>query len=419
MTSINLSNKKDLINTFLLVIFYSLCFYAIQFLLFKTGLVPKMPTSDNLLSWDAGWYRSIAVNGYTFNKDAQSNTGFFILFPEVWKITKLGAWGISFLNITIFAFGFSILSSIFRLSFADKLLWLSMPAAFYVFVPYSEALFFFLAAVCCLAIEKDIKWLLWVALFFLSLTRATTIFLLPAFLVMDLVGNDKNNWRRSLRLYAKWHAVPLLAGLTSFVLYQYSVTGIWFAYFIQQSEHWSHKYTLPEFPLRNPTGYSMVWLSALAVFICFLAFLILITKIRDWWVQNHQANKLLILSVGYLSMTLYIMLSFNVPTTVLGVFRYALMNPFFYVFLSNLTRQTYSGRTYVLVFLLTNLVWLFFGSAAHIRLLLLFTLNTLLVLIYMAYADKKSNWPLIILTGVNIISQVFFFQQFINNVLVD
>jgi len=415
-----LFKKKDILNTFLLVIVYACAFYCIQFFLFKAALVANFPTSENLVHWDAGWYKTIADDGYVFSNSGQSNSGFFMLFPIVWKITHLGVWGISFLNIIFFAIGFSLITNLFELSIADKLLWLSIPTVIFVFIPYSEALFFFLSAVSVAAIVNRIKWLIWLSLFFLALTRATTVFLIPAFLFMELLSNDRNNWRKSLISYFINYTVPLLAGLGCFILYQYCKTGIWFAYFIQQSKQWNRQYTLPEFPLRNPIGYNLVWLSALAMFVCFIAFLFLVRTIKQWIYANTQQDKLLVLSIGYLTMTLYIILSYNVPTTVLGAFRYAMMNPFFYIFLHHFTKNVeYKRKDYLLAFFIANVVWFFFGSFMHIQLILFYSFDTALLFIYMAHSNKKNDWPVIVLFGINVFFQIMFFQQFITHTLID
>ncbi|MFI5196224.1 MAG: hypothetical protein ACHQD8_03975 [Chitinophagales bacterium] len=418
--------KKDFINTFLLVIFYAAAFYGIQFFLYKTAIFATFPTSENLVSWDAGWYQNIAKNGYSFNGSDQSNSGFFYLLPAIWNMVGANGWGMSILNTIFFATGFSILSGIYKLPMRDKLLWLSMPAVFFAFVPYAEALFFLLATLCILGIKKQQCWLIWTSLFLLSLTRATAVFAIPAFFCMELVSNNRNNWLRSLSRYITLYVFPSLAGLAVFIIIQYWKTHVWFAYFIAQSRFWKRTYANPVFPLFNGTGQRTVWLNALALFACFIAFIFLIVMLAQWLIKNKQRDKILVFSMAYLGMTLFTSLFYSPQwlvgfTDVSGTFRYAMMNPFFYVFLYYFTYQIhYKWQHYLLVFFLAGGVWMAFGAYLHIQYFLFFTANTIMIFFYMLHANKKLEWPAIVLIAINILLQAHLFQHYISKInLVD
>src|SRR5262249_51191537 len=127
-------NRKEAFQTFLLAVGYALFFYCFQFFIYKSGFAKNMPDAQNIMHWDCGWYRDLAKYGYEFSWQHSSTSGFFILFPLIWKIIGLNVWGICFLNILFFATGFSILTSMFRLSVADKLLWLSVPTVYFAFI---------------------------------------------------------------------------------------------------------------------------------------------------------------------------------------------------------------------------------------------------------------------------------------------
>jgi hypothetical protein len=407
--------------TFLLVIVYAGIFYGLQFLLHAINVANLIPTEQNLNSWDATWYRAIATEGYKFNPAAQSNTGFYFLFPALLKITHIGVWGSCILNVFLFAIGFSFLTALFRLSVTDKLLWLSVPTVFFTFVPYSEALFFLLSTLSVWSISKGNKPMLWVSLFLLSLTRATAIPLVPALFIMELLGNERMDWLSSIKVCIANCVIPVLAGLAVFVIIQYHATGVWFAYFIQQSAFWGRQYTRPEFPLTNAFGPSVLWLGALTVFACLLAFGLLVRLAKNWYKENKPQDKVLVLSLGYLTMILYTILFFNTPTQVSGLFRYALVSPFFYVFLKHFTKSVrYERKDFYILLLFANCVWLLFGSFRHVQTMVYFNLNTIVILLYMSYANKKPWWPLLVLLAFNIFFQVHFFQQFIaNTILVD
>jgi hypothetical protein len=308
----------------------------------------------------------------------------------------------------------------FRLQSREQWLWLSMPAVFFAFVPYSEALFFMLSAVCLLGIKEQNRWLIWISLFLLSLTRATAIFVIPAFLVMEVMGSRRAEIGQALVRYISLYILPSVAGLTLFVLIQYRATGVWFAYFKTQSTFWRRFFTEPVFPLQNGTGDSTVWLNALAIFFCLAAFIFIVGVIVQWLADDKPKNKVLILSACYLSMTLGTSLFYSPQwvtgkTDMMGTFRYAMMTPFFYVFLHHFTWVVqYKWYHFLLVILLANTVWMAFGAYLHLSQFLFYTGNTIMILCYMLYAKAKPGWPAILLTSVNFFMQVHLFQQYLS-----
>jgi hypothetical protein len=414
-----LIERKDFITGFFLVIFYVLGFYGLQFFLYNMGMDVKIPTDKNLYAWDVGFYQSIAYGGYVF-KDSGCNSGFFFLFPLLWHILHLGIWGVCIMNVLLFATGFSLLTSFLKLGIQDKLVWLTVPAFYFVFIPYSEALFFFLAVLCIIGIEQHRMPLVWVSIFLLSLTRATTLFMIPAFLIMQLVGNERKLWRKAFISYLCNYLVPSIIGFATFVIVQFVATGVWFAYFKQQSIFWERKFTEPVFPLSGYDGSDrLIWLNALALFICFVSLVLVIRLIILWALKGKTANKSYLLSLVYLSIILYIIIFYNPKwgtntTLVIGAIRYALVNPFFYIFLYyNTIKIQYTWVHFTIVFLVSSLFWMVFGSYKHIDYQLFFTADTVIIFFYMFYANRKLTWPAIIISAINIFFQVMLFQQFI------
>lgn len=130
---------------FLLAISYATFFYMVQFFLHRIGMVPNIPNADNLTTWDSGIYKNIVDNGYIHTKSGSSNTGFMILFPWIWRLLHVNAIGISMVNILFFATGFAIFCRMYALSTIDKILLLTTPSIYFMFIPYTEALFFFIS----------------------------------------------------------------------------------------------------------------------------------------------------------------------------------------------------------------------------------------------------------------------------------
>jgi hypothetical protein len=413
------SGRKVFFHTVLFVVIYVFLFYCLQFFLARFGMAAHYPTGENITSWDAGWYRAIAERGYIHDDQGQSNTGFYFLFPFLWKILHLNAWGISAFNALCFATGLGVIASLYKLSVAERLLLLTMPQVIIAFVPYSEALFFLLSALSFLGVHQQNRGLTWISLFLLSLTRATTITLIPAFLAMELLTNDRNLWGKSLVRYLVNYFLPLITGLAVFVLIQYAQTGVWFAYFKAQSTFWMRIYSPPIFPLKG-SDYSTFWLNAMAVFVCFIAALYLITFSVRWLIRNVRYEKELVLSISYLAITLYLTLFYSAKweadkTDVIGTFRYALLNPFFFRFLIYLTKECqYKWQHYVLAIILASGTWMAFGAYIHIQYFLFFTGNTVIIVLYMLNSNKKLEWPAFMVIALNFFFQVFYFQKFIS-----
>ncbi len=412
-------HKKELLQTFLMVLLYGLAFYGLQIVLYRMGLFANYPTHDNLISWDAGWYRSIARRGYIYSSIGQSNSGFYYLFPAIWGLTGFNGVAISILNMAFFAAGLSILSGMFQLQTREKFLWLSMPAVFFAFVPYAEALFFLLSTLCLYGIASHKKGFIIVSLFLLSLTRATAIFVIPAFLCMEMLGGSRKDILRNLLRYLGLYILPSLAGLAAFVIIQFRATGVWFAYFIAQSTFWKRIFASPIFPLYNSVGYNTFLLNTLALFTCLTAFITLVVFIVRWLGRQQQQNKVLVVSLAYLTMNLFSSLFYSPQwfegrTDVIGSFRYVMMTPFFYVFLNYFTRQLqYKWQHYLLAVLYATGVWMAFGAYVHLQELLFFTVNTVLIVFYMISSNSKLEWPVIALTIINFLFQLMLFQFFI------
>ena len=416
---------NDFAKTFVLVLLYVTGFAGLHFFLNYAGISVVIPTEANLCRWDAGFYREIAEQGYHTGA-GQNNSGFFFLFPLLWYLFQLNVWGVCLMNILFFAIGFSLLSGLYKLSMADKLIWLSVPTVYFIFVPYSEALFFLLSTLCIYGIQKDKKLIIWISIYLLSMTRATTIFLVPAFFMMELLGAEKSEFGRSMKLFLVRYFVPSVTGLTTFVLVQYWKTGVWFAYFIQQSKYWERRFNFPVLPFSQlDWSIRIIWFCALAMFVCFIALIYLVQLIYKWVIRNQCADKVLLLSLTYLAMTLYVIVFYNPiwgtnTTLVIGASRYALVNPFFYVVLYHFTnRFVYNWRHFIFIFALSTLFWLAFGSYRHLHDAMFFSMNTIWIIFYMLYANKRITWPGMVIMALSFFFQVLFFQQFLSGLFPD
>lgn len=414
------------LKAFLFALGYGVLFYLLQFFFAETAMVGIRPGAANLRSWDVVFYDSIAHSGYDKNSD---NTGFFILFPLIWKLSGLGIWGICALNIVFFAAGFAFLSR--TLQVTDKityLLWLTLPSVYFFFLPYTESLFFLLGTVMLYAVKRQRPVLLWIALFLIALVRPTATLLVPALFVMELLGNPKKSWLKSILKAGYLYLPPVLLALSLFILWQYRETGIWFAYFKTQTAVWGHLFSWPGIPFTNIAKGDVRyhWLSSLAILIDTLALIWLVRALILWLKNKGLQDKTLILSVGYLAMLLVNLLFLNPKygnqtTNIMGANRYSFASPFFFLFLYHLRQMKYTPRHILYVFLLLNAFWILFGAyhtlSAWYSIALI---NNAIIMAFMFWRSKAQyHWLAFAIIAFNFFVQVHFFQQFITPLYVD
>lgn len=135
------------------------------------GLFDGRPFIDMWVRWDAGWYRQIAEDGYTYSPTAQSSAAFFPLYPLtirlVMRLTGLPVFlaGI----VTTWAYGFACCLTFFAWArarrgaeAASRSLWLLLawPFAFYLCgAIYADAAFLVCVTCAFLFLERDRPWL--------------------------------------------------------------------------------------------------------------------------------------------------------------------------------------------------------------------------------------------------------------------
>lgn len=413
---------------FLTATIFGVLFYILQFLLASWGWLPTVPNAENIKVWDAGFYYSIGHSGYDVST---FNTGFFPLFAWVWRYSFLGAWGITGLNILFFSFGFAFLMQ--ALKERNRLFWLlclTIPPVYFAFVPLSEALFFFLAAVFLWSITKKKPLGIFVSLFLLSLTRSVGIFLLPALLVMEIfqrpVPLTGKAFGHSCLRFLYCYALPILLALALIMFLQYQATGDWMIYYKTQSNHWDKGFRIPEFPLGNiENGMQRYgWLNALAIYVDALALFWLVWQFILWLKGKLMEDKMLLISMGYLTMVLVSILFFNPnygTTRIMGANRYTFVTPFFFVFLHYAFHLKISLKSMGGFLLLTIAFWFLFETyrspeqfmdiaAPAFLLILAFLLGTW---------KKKLAWLFIGIIAFDFMMQIHYFQQFIQPLFTD
>jgi hypothetical protein len=412
-----LSFKSPAINTFFTAFCYGTGMFMLQIFLYKCGMLHQFPTREALINWDAAFYHSIAYQGYSYNNWV-SNTGFCPMFPWLWQLSHLGIYSICLLNIILFACGFVILSHIVQPIQTEKWVWLSTPSLYFAFIPYPEALFFLLIAVSFYGIVYNKRLYIWLALCAAALTRMNVIFLIPAFIIMELIANPRQEWISSLKKAIVNYCFPILAGIIIFIVVQYAITGVWFAYFIKQRTIWLHVYSNPRLPFQVASGHATAWLNALSLFVCLAGLVIAVRKVATWFSKNNiAADRLQILSCLYFTFSALYFILYSPKwgdqntTNFVAAHRYIFASPFFFIFLNRVSSAKYKWQHYLFAVVLANLCWLSFGAYVHIQELAYFNFSTLVVILYMA--SGKRNDIAIALIAISILMQIMQMQNFL------
>lgn len=135
------------------------------------GMTPLSPVGINLFAapfqrWDALWYQVIAARGYSAN---DMSAAFFPLFPLLTRVFAFGTGATIFVGMILatlcttaaFILFYQLAQNLFdqRAARLGLVAWATFPTAFFLFVPYAEALFV-LCALCALTSARQGKWLL-------------------------------------------------------------------------------------------------------------------------------------------------------------------------------------------------------------------------------------------------------------------
>jgi hypothetical protein len=297
--------------------------------------IMQSPSADNIVHWDAGWYKNIVSNGYVFIENTQCNLAFFPLFPFAWKWLQLSAAGMSILNFLFFTTGFLLLAESFRFSLKQTLVFFVTPSLMFCFVPYSEALFYFASSLILSGLHKNLKWLVVVGLFMAGITRSTSMFFLPAVLLSLLMSTNKPFSRQNLANIFIYSAV-CIASLFTVALWQWQQTEQWF-YFFEVQQFWNKTLGLPKLPLTTWNGPALLWIDGAALFIGLSALLWCAKNFLKWVSSffSENANPALIFSCVYLiiaSATTIFFGNTGTQTSIYSLNRYIFGTAYFVVF---------------------------------------------------------------------------------------
>jgi len=346
--------KNTYVSVLIHFVFWLIVLYVLAFL-----KILEFPSSQNIIFWDAGWYKSIAENGYFVNTDEQSNIAFFPLFPKVWSFLQLSPLLVSCFNILLFILGIYVLVNSFSLKRNEILYLICSPSLFFCFIPYSEALFFLCTCVVLYGLKKQKLFLVFIGLFFSGLCRTTSMLFLPAFFLIELYdfGYIKNYFQIFKR-FIVYISVSLLS-IVSVAVVQFFDTGKWFG-FLTVQKYWGKIWQFPNFPITTWDSSRLLWIDSFALLLSLLSIVLLMYYLKKLYFNSQKIyDKSLLFALSYLTCVGLITLFYTKPelkTTIYSLNRYVLATPFSMVLILELLRNTTLRTKYIYWFFSTVVV---------------------------------------------------------------
>lgn len=202
------------------------------------------PLTGMFQHWDASLLQNIAQYGY-FSAHSEANTTvFFPGFPLTLAAVHLilRNWVLSELALSGVAGCFAVVS-LSRLAGGRRpvLYLLTMPAAIFLMVGYSECLFLAFAVPAWHAATRGRWWRAALLAGLSGLVRPDAVFLIPALAVMALTGAAPRGQRLANALKACW----ALAGPEAYEVYLVARTGAWNTWFTAQQAGWDMHLVTP------------------------------------------------------------------------------------------------------------------------------------------------------------------------------
>lgn len=390
-----------------LVLYAGLTLIFIAYLVYQNNL--SLLAENNLLRFDSVLYMTIKNNGYYVNWLC----AFFPAFPFMWAFLNVSAIGISFINAIIFILSSSAISSIYKLDWKKQFFFLTVPSLVFMFVPYTESLFYFSTTILLIGLKKEKSALVLSGLLLASLVRPTTFVFIPAVLATHYLTS------RSVKQTIVASVVPLLMlalGLFITICVHFYASGKWFVFFEAQ-KLWKNYLHFPHLPFRSWGGDAITRFDGSTLFICLTCGVYILHLLLSKLGSVTLSQDLLFSMLYAFGTGLVILLYRDGNLYSLNRFVYA--TPFMLV-IANYFFETYNfkWRHLWLMFLISELFWLLFNSYNHIHNFMLFTTISLyfsLILLYKHPNKIVSSISILSLIAINSIGIIKLFCRFLNN----
>jgi len=403
-------NFKNYLKYLGLSISFFLFLALLLFFYLKSKSSLHLISESNFLNFDAKLYFEIKNNGYNQNWLC----AFFPGFPYFWKLLNTSAIGISFLNSLLFVLSFSYISLIYKLNMSRHLFLLSIPSLLFMFVPYTESVFFVSGTVLIIGLNRNNTPLIAAALLMCSLIRPTTFVFIPAIIGTYLLTEKifKDGLVKSII-----PVMALISGLFITVCIHYSFSNKWFIFFEAQ-ELWKNHLHFPEFPLTSWGGDGANRYDASALAISFFCGLYLLSLIQRKIKSSIVLSKDLVFSLFYITGTSILIIAYR-DGNLYSLNRFIYSTLFFVIVLIHFFKEyIFKWKHVWIVFIGSEIIWLLFASYNHIHNLLLFSAVSLyfIFILFIKHPSKYlSNFSVFTLILINSIGFIKLVCRFLNS----
>lgn len=331
-------SKVETLRLYQVILLHLVVTASFYILLFNIGEIKQLPSNENLINWDAGIYFDIKNNGYAFDQgDKAGNTGFYPLFPFIWKLLNTSPLLISLFNFCIFSFSILLLSKSFKISNVNILLYLSLPSILFLYTPYAESLFFLFATLFIVGWKDKNQFLLLAGCFLAGLARPSIFYFLPSILLVMFFTMITGQLKKpQIKTYTLIIVATLISIIFSFIVY-FITTGDPLAFFKMREA--GNSFSWPTFPLTTWRGTKLLWLDGLAFTVCLAAITYTLNignRLLSKKKESLSTDNTILFSLGFIITAGIHILFFNIKdpsgsTSLLGLNRFVFASPFFLI----------------------------------------------------------------------------------------
>lgn len=392
-----------------IILFYLLALAVVFYAIVRIAF-PDILSGQNLLHWDAQHYYWIKNNGY---KDFR--VAFFPLFPLLWKITSLGVYGICALNTLIFLSSFYLLMRLIKANTLQTLLYLSIPSIFFLFLPFSESVFFASSTLLLFGLKKGNNLFVLTGLLLSSLARPAFTIFIPALILAELLCGPIN--KKALFKIGSYLFVTI-AGVLIVGIIQHHYTGEWFKFFSVQ-KGWGNKLQIPQLPFNSWGGDTISRLDGTALFFGIISGIVLLLyMLKAKPVKLVNIPKEVAFSLAYLAGISLSVLLFR-GGVLFSLNRFVYATPFIMVAFNYYLKQNivFSTKVIIIAFFIMLVYWLLFGSYVHIQAFISYFLVSGYLLLTITLKTSKAmlnRVSFIALILINFIFQFVFLFKILN-----
>jgi hypothetical protein len=319
----------------------------------------------DLLHFDAILYFDIRNHGY----HSQWLCAFFPGFPFFWKFINVNAIGIATVNAIVFILSVSALAAAFKPNLKRQLLSISIPSLIFMFVPYSESLFYMACTFLILGLRFDNLFLLLAGLLLSSLIRPTTFVFVPALLLAFYFTHE----RVKVAIYKSLVPISvLLLGLFTTILIHYWYTKKWFVFFEAQ-KLWKNYFHVPSLPFTSWGGDAIVRFDASCLALAIICMVFFVRSLSYKAKTHVRFPADLVFSVSYVIGTVVLVLFYR-DGNLYSINRFIYATPFIIVCMYHFfEKYEFRWKDVIIVFMASEALWLLFNSYNHIHNFLMFT----------------------------------------------